>query len=692
MNSSMNIKAGHNSDKLSTSKLQFTIICIILVLSTVSACIYTARTEHNRELSLSSREVIRLHDFFQIQLLSYETAVNKVASALRFDRQPNTDDFFRLNHRVLSKNPMLHSLGWVRGVSNLGAQKIDSLHEGATGDLSALWESDAWLHFLESASGAKGSVASPPLLVTIEGEQQYVMAYLVPVDSAVPIYQGEPLVGGFALGVIQMQKAFVKTISARQEVPAMVQLLDSSVDEMPLEISAYLQDDISLSDGHQADTPMLWGGRAMQLRLTPTLDYVLNSRSFVPWFVGGLGVVLFALMFRLYRLLEQMAASQRTELRRRELELERKQRETNALIDVAPVAIVVLNAEGRIVGQSPSSIALSRDQSLGKIFEEIAIDGSFETLDGEPVMVRDNPVLRALRGERIVNLQLLQHREERDCYFSFSASPIYDGEGGISGSVSVSSDVTDLVQSIESQKHINAQLESSNQRLQQFASVASHDLQEPLRKITSFASLLEMEVGDQLSEQPKQYLGYLVDGAKRMSVLIRDILEYSEITPGTEELTTVDLQETVLAIQRELSGTIEASGAEVSVKNSLPIYTSARMLPRLLSNLLSNSIKYKSDGIAPVIDIDAKQQVGGVLVSLSDNGMGIPEEYREQVFNMFKRLHGNSSIPGTGIGLSICKQIVELNGGRIWIEESGLGGSRFMMFFPERSRTAVAPF
>lgn len=690
MNANMSIKVSHQSDKLRTSKRQFIIVCAVLIFSTVTACLYAVRTEHHRELLLSSREALKLHEFFQIQLVAFDSAVSEVADVLHFDRLPNTQEYSRLNRRILLKNPLLHSLGWVRGTNSLQPRSLHSLYDGAVDDLSALWELDTWQRFLESAVAAKGSVASPPLMVTIEGEAQYVTVYLVPVDSAVPVYDGEPLVGGFAFGVVQMQKAFVASVSTRQEIPARAQLLDSPSAENSLEVAVSLKDDTPLSVGHEAVTPLLWGGRVMQLRLTPTQEYVTDARSFVPWFVGGLGLVLFALVFRLYRLLEQMAASQRTELRRRELELERNQRETNALIDVAPVAIVVLNGEGRIVGQSRTSITLSRDQSLGEIFEEIAIDGTFETLDGEPVKVRDNPALRALRGERIVNLQLVQHREERDCYFSFSASPIYDSEGEVSGSVCVSSDVSDLVQSIESQKFINTQLESSNQRLQQFASVASHDLQEPLRKITSFASLLEMEIGDQLSEQPKQYLDYLVDGAKRMSVLIRDILHYSEITPGTEGLETVDLAEAFAAIESELSGIVAKSGAEVSVRNSLPLYTSARMLPRLLGNLISNSIKYKGDS-APVIEIEAKQQLGGVLLSLSDNGMGIPEEYREQVFNMFKRLHSNSSIPGTGIGLSICKQIVELNGGRIWIEDNRPGGSRFMMFFPECGRAAVVP-
>lgn len=690
MYANMSTKVGRNSDKLRNSKFHFIVLCAVLILSTLTACVYAIRADHDRELYFSSREVLKFHELFQIQLVVYEAAVNEVADVLHFDRVTGAEEFDLINHRVLSQKPLLHSLGWVRGPSSPEPQKLNSLYDNAARDLSGLWYSAEWLQVLESGAEENKAVVSQPLLAEIEGEVQYLSLYLVPVDSYATLDE-EPLVGGFAFGVIQIQKSFIDTIAASQEMPARVQLMDKLSTGEQQEVAVSQKGNSPLSDGHEASSPLIWGERVMQLRLTPTQEYVSNTRSFVPWFVGGLGLVLFALMYRLYSSLEKITDSQRAELRRRESDVERKQLEITTLMEVAPVAIIVLDREGVIVNLGLNAISLMREQSLGKKFAEQAIDGTYSTLDGEPVMVQNGPLLRAFRGERIVNLQLLRRQQQQDFYYSFSASPIIDAKGEISGAVSVSVEVTDLVQSIENQKHVNIQLESSNQRLQQFASVASHDLQEPLRKITSFASLLEMEIGDKLHEQPKQYLDFMVDGAKRMSVLIRDILQYSEITPGTEGLATVDLSEAFAVIQSEFSGIIETSGAEVSVKNSLPIYTSARMLPRLLGNLISNSIKYKRDSAAPVIEIDAKQQVGGVLVSLSDNGMGIPEEYREQVFNMFKRLHGNSSIPGTGIGLSICKQIVELNGGRIWIEESSSGGSQFLMFFPECNRAVVAP-
>lgn len=690
MHASMSTKVGRNSDKLRTSKLQFTIICVVLVLSTVTACIYAVRTEHNRVLFLSLREALNLREIFQHQLSLYEGVVNEVADVLHFNSDPRAARFSRNNYRLLSQEPLLYSLGWVRGPKNPEPQSLHSLHHNVAQNLSDLWNSSEWLLALQVSAEEKKAVASQPVLTEINGQAHYVSLYLVPIDNYAFLDKDAPLVGGFAFGVILIQQAFVDSIAANQEIPARVQLMEGLTAGGQHAVAVRFSQNSSLSHGHEVTRSFDWGGRTMELRLTPTEEFVAQSRSFVPWLMALLGLVLFGLMFRLFRVLEQMAGSQRTELRCREVEIERKQRESNALIDVAPVAILMLNGEGKIVGQSRNSITLRRDECLGKKFEEIATDGTFGTLDGEPVKVEDNPVLRALRGECIVNLQLVQQCEEGDTYYSFCASPIYDGEGGISGSVCVSSDVTDLVQSIESQKHINAQLESSNHRLRQFASVASHDLQEPLRKITSFASLLEEEIGAQLSEGPKQYLDFMVDGAKRMNALVRDVLQYSEITPGTEELTMVDLKVALETTRREISQIIEISGAKLEALSYLPIYTSARMLPRLLGNLVSNSIKYKSDHHPPVIEIEVMQQADGVLLKVSDNGMGIAEEYRVQVFNMFKRLHSNSSIAGTGIGLSICKQIVELNGGRIWIEKNPSGGSCFLMFFPSHRRDTAS--
>ncbi|MGB0865586.1 MAG: sensor histidine kinase [Granulosicoccaceae bacterium] len=694
MHANLNVKAAFGSAKLRNSKLHFYFICVVLVLSTIAAAVYANRTEAHRESLLTSREALRLHELFQNRLTLYQAAVNEVADVLHFDAIPGESEFSRVTYRLLVQNPLLFSLGWVLDHSQPEPRRISSLYDNSSRDLRSIWRSPEWAETLKYAQSIEREFASKPMRVSINGEEQFVLAYMVPVNSELYEDIGFPEINGFAFGIIQLQKVFVQSIASSLDIKAKIELIDhkplregggSSI----LSVIGLDNPKSTLSEGHEAFAHFDWGNRNLELKLIPSEDFLASNRSYVPWLVLAMGSVLLALMMRLFGLLEKMAATQREELTRREQEMERKHSETSVLLDVAPVAILMLNSAGVIVAQSRNSITLRREISVGKKFEDLAVEGAFRSLDGDPIAIRDNPALRALRGERIINLQLRRRLEGRECYFAFSASPICSPQGEITGSVCVSSDVTDLVQAIESQKLVNSQLSSSNLRLQQFASVASHDLQEPLRKITTFASLLEMDLAEQLSGEPKQYLDYMVDGAKRMSDLIRDILQYSEITPGTEELSCVDLAEAVQSSLLELSESIQSSGAQVILKNSLAIFTSERMLPRLIGNLISNSIKYRSE-FTPRIEIEATRQGDGVLVSFSDNGMGIAEEYREQVFNMFKRLHGNGKITGTGIGLSICKQIVELNGGRIWIEDNPEGGSRFMLFFPSMGEAIAA--
>jgi len=472
-----------------------------------------------------------------------------------------------------------------------------------------------------------------------------------------------------------------QTLAFTENLPAKIQILGKQKANSRLEIAALSPLDSDLSQLRVANVPVIWGDRELGLRLTPTDEFVSGAKSVVPWLVLLLGFVILALMVRLYYVLQNISLDQSARLRARAIEIDSKQRETEVLLDVAPVAILVLDKNGLIVGLSNQSIALERKKSIGQRFELLAEARLFKTLQGEIVSAHDNPTLRALRGEHIVNLQLVESRGGKDSYYSISASPVYDSSGHITGAVSVSNNVTDLVQSIQKQSSINEQLACSNRRLTQFASVASHDLQEPLRKICNFASLLEMEIGDQLQGESKQYLGYMLDGANRMSDLIQDILQYSEITPGSEDLSFVDLHGAIDVVKNGLSEQLGKEQVELTVTGSLPIYTSEKMLPLLLGNLINNAIKYRSEK-PPRIDVVASADFDGVLLRVSDNGMGIPEKSREEVFSMFKRLHSKDKIAGTGIGLSICKQVVELSGGRIHIEESESGGCTFVMYFP----------
>ncbi len=225
-------------------------------------------------------------------------------------------------------------------------------------------------------------------------------------------------------------------------------------------------------------------------------------------------------------------------------------------------------------------------------------------------------------------------------------------------------------------------LEQSNSNLEQFAYVASHDLQEPLRTITNFARLLEEKQRDSLDATSRKYMNYIVKAAGRQKALIKDLLLYSRI--GKQHIVEdVNINSLLAEIQEDMSLVVKETNAVISIQN-LPVIQSSKIeMKLLLHNLLSNAIKYRSPEINPAVNIQAEKRAnGGWLFSVSDNGIGIENEFKEKIFIIFQRLHNENEYSGTGIGLATCKKIVELNGGTIWVESKPLSGSTFYFTLP----------
>jgi signal transduction histidine kinase len=233
-------------------------------------------------------------------------------------------------------------------------------------------------------------------------------------------------------------------------------------------------------------------------------------------------------------------------------------------------------------------------------------------------------------------------------------------------------------------------LQRSNAELEQFAYVASHDLQEPLRKVASFCQLLQSRYGGQLDERADQYIGFAVDGAKRMQDLINDLLAFSRVGRVGSQLTTVDLDAIVRAAQDNLAARIEESGASVEIGPLPTVQGDPGLLTLVFQNLIGNAIKFRGEA-PPQVRIEASPD--GVPdrweVRVSDNGIGIDPEYGERIFVIFQRLHSRATYDGTGIGLAMCRKIVEHHGGRIWLAERDEPGSTFCFTLPaERQETA----
>ncbi|GIH91467.1 ATP-binding protein [Planobispora siamensis] len=211
------------------------------------------------------------------------------------------------------------------------------------------------------------------------------------------------------------------------------------------------------------------------------------------------------------------------------------------------------------------------------------------------------------------------------------------------------------------------ELRRSNAELEQFAYVASHDLQEPLRKVASFSQMLEQRYGDRLDDRAKQYIGFSVDGAKRMQSLISDLLDFSRVGRLGGERVPIDSAEPLKEALNNLSARIEENGATVTHDELPRVLGNRPQLIQLFQNLIGNALKFRSDQ-APAVHIGVRRDGEMWEFSCSDNGIGIDGKYADRIFLIFQRLHGRDVYPGTGIGLALCKKIVEYHGGHIWLD------------------------
>ncbi len=236
------------------------------------------------------------------------------------------------------------------------------------------------------------------------------------------------------------------------------------------------------------------------------------------------------------------------------------------------------------------------------------------------------------------------------------------------------------------------ELRRSNAELEQFAYVASHDLQEPLRKVASFCQLLEKRYGDKLDDRGRQYIDFAVDGAKRMQVLINDLLTFSRVGRLNDARVEVDLDQVLTKALANLDTAITETGAHVERPERLPkVVGDPMLLGMVWQNLVGNAVKFRHPDRTPNVGITCEEDAdspGTWRLCVTDNGIGIPEEFAEKVFVIFQRLHGRDAYGGTGIGLALCKKIVEHHGGHIRLDTGHTGGTRICFTLPSGDGTA----
>ena len=254
------------------------------------------------------------------------------------------------------------------------------------------------------------------------------------------------------------------------------------------------------------------------------------------------------------------------------------------------------------------------------------------------------------------------------------------------GVVTTYTDVTGQRQAAKQLAEHARELERSNAELEQFAYIASHDLQEPLRMVASYCQLLQRRYKGKLDGDADEFIGFAVEGATRMQRMINELLNYSRVGRRNAEFSEVEMRTVAEGAIEALAAAIEESGAAVELGTLPAIRGDKTLLHQLLQNLIGNGLKFRGER-APVIRVEARREGAGWLFSVADNGIGIEKEYLERIFLLFQRLHERAKYPGTGIGLAVCKKVVEHHGGRIWVESVPGEGSTFLFTIPDARPT-----
>jgi light-regulated signal transduction histidine kinase (bacteriophytochrome) len=264
----------------------------------------------------------------------------------------------------------------------------------------------------------------------------------------------------------------------------------------------------------------------------------------------------------------------------------------------------------------------------------------------------------------------------------YNASVYRNEQGNVLGVFAAARDITERKRAEDKLRGVLAELERSNKDLEQFASIASHDLQEPLRMVASYTQLLAERYEGQLDEKAKKYIAYVVDGAIRLQRLVNDLLAYSRVGTRGNPIETTDAHALLGEAIRNLATTIEESKAIVTNEDLPMVRADAPQLGQVFQNLLANAIKFRGEDF-PRVHVSARDEGREWVFSVRDNGIGIDRQYAERIFVIFQRLHTRQEYPGTGIGLAVCKRIVERHGGKIWFESEPGKGSTFFFTVPK---------
>jgi PAS domain S-box-containing protein len=348
-----------------------------------------------------------------------------------------------------------------------------------------------------------------------------------------------------------------------------------------------------------------------------------------------------------------------------------------AVLESLPDGVAVADLDGHFLHYNAAAAAI-----LGIGADDVPLEqwsehfGCFRPDTTTPYPPHELPLARAIRGETVhEGLVFIRHAgRPQGIWVSINASPLHDDEGNLVGGAAVFRDVTARQRLDEALQQTADELARSNQDLQQFAYVVSHDLQQPLRKVSRFCQLLEQQHRDRLDGQGQGFLRCAIEGAGRMERMIQDLLAYARVDRGRPRAVAIDLRG---LFGKALSDLPVAPDVVVTIEPLPTLCVDPTQIERLAANLLGNALKYRKPQ-GSHIRVWAKQQTDHWLFAVQDDGIGIEPQALQRVFGLFERAASPITYPGTGLGLAICKRIVENHHGRIWAEsQAGLGTTVF---------------